>query len=144
MQAKSLPWSCTRWVACTLRRGWRTGCHNMEHSKRFLLLEHISCHGETAGRNDSLCGCWSSCWGPPRALQKMEKSCNSVHDHLLAQIPSNAALPVEVSQAFPGHLQCTWFLNAGFYYNKMVVFNNIYWELYYLHDGEQEGCFSLF
>lgn len=61
----------------------------MEHSKHSLLSVHISCHEETAGRNGSLCDCWSSCWGPPRALQKRGKSCNSVHDHLLAQILSN-------------------------------------------------------
>lgn len=73
----------------------------------------------------------------------MGKSCNSVHDHLLAKIISNAALPVKVRQAFPGHLQGSGFLNAGLFYNKMVAFNNIYWELYYLNDGKQEGCFNL-
>lgn len=73
----------------------------------------------------------------------MAKSCNSVDDCLLAQIINNAALPVKVRTGVSWPFAVPWISNAGLFHNIMVVFNNIYCVLCYLHNGQQEGCFSL-
>ena len=56
----------------------------------------------------------------------MEKSCNSVDDHLLAQIIGNAALPVKARTGIPWSFAVPWISNAGLFYSEMVVFTNIY------------------
>lgn len=83
--------------------------------------------GHPAGALHVVCKRWKNC-----AIQCM----------VLDQILSSVALPVKVGQAFPSHLQCPGFLNAGLFNNKMVAFNNTYCELHHLY--EQEGCFILF
>lgn len=43
----------------------------------------------------------------------MEKSCNSVDDHLLAQKISNGALPVKARTGVPWSFAVLWISNAG-------------------------------